>query len=1507
MHEWSLAMQVRCLRSLLLVAFLLVYPISFAQSASAQSSQDSLVPARITAPIDESSLVTLPGNVHPLALTGLDNGPAPVSMPANRLLLVLSRSMQQEADLQTYLQSIQDRNSPNYRKFLSPSEFGKRFGISDADLQTVQTWLTGHGFSVTRVTNGRSAIEFSGTVGQVQTAFHTSVHSYTANDLQFWASATDPRIPSALAPVVAGIASMNSLKPKAQFIRGPSGKYDAQTHTITPTYTIGNTTAGYYIFLGPADAATIYDTPTTLNANRSIAGYDGSGVTIGIAGDSNIDITQNANYRATFGLPAKATSVVIDGADPGENGDAVEAYLDTQVSGGIAPNANVILYTAANTTYQSGLFLAIARAIDDNQADILNVSFSGCEAAFGTAGNQLMNSLWEQAAAQGITVTVSTGDSGSAGCDNPNTQTTALNGLAVNGIASTPYNIAVGGTDYDILFSNFPTSFSTYIDTTNTLPNHRSALKYIPEEPWNDSTYPNTTILQNFPISVASHYESPDDIIAGGGGVSTVFPEPNWQTGFGSSSGRSLPDVSLLSGNGFYGAIWGICTDQDYDAQTSSFLADCAGNPSTGNSFNLTGVGGTSAAAPAFAGMLALVEQKVGSRLGQADYVLYHLANTTYSLVFHDVVTGDNSVLCQSGSPNCEAVNVVNTYYLSGYNAATGYDEASGLGSVDAGQMTNFWASVGFTATTSSLQLNGAATALNITHGQSVAVSDAVSGSSGTPSGNIALVDNLSPASQPNLEGIATFPLSSGAASGTTTALPGGTYQVTAHYGGDSTFAQSVSNAIPVTVAPESSSTTVKVAGYYDPSTGKAATTPYYGFIYLIDAQPYGNSASSANPNGAATGTVTFKAGTATLGTAPLSSQGVAELQNSTLPGGTDSITAAFPGDPSFQASTSAAVSFSVTPAPSVLNLTSDQTFYNVGDPAAITATFASSASSKNLDSLGVAPTGTVTFFDGTNPIGTASVTGTAGTAASFATGSATYTTNRLASGERMVTATYSGDSNYAPSSTSAPFGISVDNATTPMTVVPATSSVNIDQPLLVTATLPASGTLPAPTGTVVFSAVQLNGNTLGQVSPVQITNGTATFTFPANFLIIGPLNIYAFYTGDQYYAGVLALAPIQVHSSGTVSPTVKLTLPSAPIGSAFPVTVTISGPSGDPVPTGSVTIVGSSLTWPLVNGSASFTVSVPMPPGPNTVTLTYSGDTTYATTVFSGTVTRLGNTSISISPFNPTINTGQPLNLAVTVMGVTELPAPTGTITLSSGSYSSAAVALSAGATNFTIPANTLPVGSDAVTANYSGDINYPPDSDTDYVNVTTVPVGINLTASTVTITAGATTNNTSTITVTPQGGFTGSVTLSAAITAAPTSAQNYPSLSLGSTSPVNVTGPAATATLTITTTAPTSAALSPPKFFKDRWSIAAGFSLACLLLFGIPARRRAWRKMLGALALFLILLGGVSSCGGGGSSGGGGGGSGKSGTTTGTYTITVTGTSGSVSGSGTVILVVQ
>jgi subtilase family serine protease len=1423
-------------------------------------------------------------------------------MPASRLVLVLSRSTQQEAELQTWLQSVQDANSPSYRRFLSPEEFGKRFGVDDTDLRSVQNWLTGHGFTVSKVSKGRMAIEFSGSVGQIQATFHTSIHSYRVGGEQHWANASDPQIPRALASVIAGLAALNDFKPRAQFVRGPSGLYNSQTHTITPSYTVGSAYNGYYIFLGPEDAATIYNTPTALNANLTGTAYDGTGVTIGVAGDSNIDLTQNANYRATFGLAPNAPTVIVDGNDPGETGDAIEAYLDTQVAGGIAPNANIILYTAADTSLEPGLLLAIQRALDDNQADILNVSFGECEAQQGAAGNQQILNLWEQAAAQGIAITVSAGDSGSAGCDDQNTETVATQGLAVNGLGSTPYNISVGGTDFDVLYSNFPSSFTEYVNTTNTLPNHRSALQYIPEEPWNDSTYPNTSIAENKPISATSGNTGDDNIVAGGGGISSIYPVPAWQSSFATGAGRNMPDVSFLAGGGFYGAVWGVCTDQD------SIGVDCTAG-ATGNNFNLTGVGGTSASAPAFAGMLALVEQKTGARLGQADYALYDLAKTNYAAVFHDVTSGDNSVNCAESTGGC-AANSIGDFFMTGYNASTGYDLASGLGSANAIQLVNNWPVASFIATSSSLQLDGGTGALSITHGQSVQVSASVASAGTTPTGELSLVDNLSPALLPNHESIADFALANGTITGTTNSLPGGTYAVSAHYGGSSTFAASVSNAISVTVAPETSTTAITNVTFTDPATGKPTSTPSYGFSATIDAEPYGNSASAAKPNGAATGVISFQAGTTSLGTAALNAQGVAELRTSLLPGGANSLVASFPGDASFQASTSAPYPITIVPV-----ATSLQAGLQSATPPIWVGVQLSS------DSDGAAPTGTVTLMNGSTSVGTAvPIIGYAAARNYFAQGVANLQPTGLPAGTYNLSAVYSGDANYV-GSTSAPIAVTLPQAITAVVVSPSASTINLNQSLQVTVTPTPIKGVPLPTGTVTVTPSTNIGTQLSLV------NGTVTFTFPANSLFIGTETLTANYSGDTNYALNQGTASVIVTPSGTIKPTVTIAAPTkTTVPSPISFTITVTGPAGDPVPTGYVSgyigLPGTGLFYvkQLTNGIFTFD-NFDVAGGTNTITANYLGDTNYTGgSAAPATVEVFAYPSITFVVSAQTIVVNQPLTVNVSV-APRQTPIATGTVTITGGTaYTSSQVQLIGGAANFTIPANTLQVGEDNIVATYSGDPNYRSATGGTSVGVTAIPATFNLSGTSVTVSPGAITGNASTITLTPSGGFTGSVALTAAVTVSPAGAVDAPTLSFGATTPISITGANnGTATLTISTTpASTSCVAANIRKKAMPWYAEGGAVIACLLLVGIPARWRRVRTILGMLVLVLALASGVISCGGGGGGGGGNGGVGGGGgggctektdpgTTPGSYTVTVTGTTGATTATTAVNLTVQ
>ena len=291
-----------------------------------------------------------------------------------------------------------------------------------------------------------------------------------------------------------------------------------------------------------------------------------------------------------------------------------------------------------------------------------------------------------------------------------------------------------------------------------------------------------------------------------------------------------------------------------------------------------------------------------------------------------------------------------------------------------------------------------------------------------------------------------------------------------------------------------------------------------------------------------------------------------------------------------------------------------------------------------------------------------------------------------------------------------------------------------------------------------------------------------------------------------------------------------------------------------------------------------------------------------------SGNATQLAAPTVSVTPAASSVTTAQALSVSVAVSGGTGNQTPTGTVTLSSGSYTSAVATLNGGSVTINIPANSLAVGTDTLTVSYTPDTAsssvFSSASGTASVTVTSPSFALSSTA--VTVTPGATTGNTSAITVTPAGGFAGSVALTAAITSSPSGGQYPPTLSFGSTSPVSITGvTAGTATLTISTTAPSSASLVVPKHSGAPWYASGGAALACLLLFGIRARRRSWRTFLGMLAFLVALTGGVLACGGGG--GGGGGGNSNPGTTAGTYTVTVTGVSGSLTQTATVAVTVN
>ena len=692
--------------------------VTVAQSANVQS--------RISQVVDEKNLVTLNGNTHPLAASQFDRGEAPGNLPMNRMLLVLQHSPAQESVIRQLLAEQQNQSSPNFHRWLTPQQYGQMFGPSEQDVQKVTSWLQSHGFEVAHVSPGRHVIEFSGTASQVQEAFHTAIHHYSVNGEDHWANSSDPQIPAALASVVVGVKSLHNFQatPNSHYAglyrRDKTTGKTKQLSGPLFTFPSGCTaSAGNCLFgLGPTDFATIYNVLPLWTA-----GIDGTGESIAIVQESNINVSDIHQFRALFGLPANDPQIVLNGPDPGIiPGIEPEAVIDVSWSGAVAKGATIKLVVSASTNATEGIALSAQFIADNNIASISSMSFGQCELHLGTAGNQFWNAVWEQAAAEGISAFVSAGDGGSAGCDNFDVATEARDGLAVSGDASTPFNIAVGGTDFGGNF--FTAEPGLFWSATNDPTTQASALSYIPELPWNDncanslfsfiggSTDP--IVNCNNPAFAGFH-----NIVGGSGGRSSCisshggvspatctggYAKPSWQTGVGvpADGVRDIPDVSLFASNGFLGSFYIICE------------ADLT--PPPGETCNLNspfqdfeGFGGTSVSSPAFAGILALVDQKTNSRQGNANFVLYKLAAgenlancnvnagpflTSFpapSCIFNDITADTNTVPCKQGSPDCLREPPDQIGVLAGFNSGVGYDLTTGLGSVNAENLVNNW------------------------------------------------------------------------------------------------------------------------------------------------------------------------------------------------------------------------------------------------------------------------------------------------------------------------------------------------------------------------------------------------------------------------------------------------------------------------------------------------------------------------------------------------------------------------------------------------------------------------------------------------------------------------------------------------------------------------------------------------------------------------------------------------------------------------------------------------
>ena len=614
-------------------------------------------PDRVRKAVEAGATKTVSGSVHRLAQAQYDQGSVDPAMPMRDLKLVIKLSAEQQADLDQLLQDQQNPSSPNYQTWLTPEDYAARFGLSASDESKIAAWLASEGLQVDHSARGRNWIGFSGTAGQVEHALGAPVHQFRVDGSTRFAATAVPSVPEALSDVIGGFIGLDD------FTLQPI------TRTATP---VPNFNSGGLHFLAPADFATIY------NLNPLYAGgFDGTGQSIVVVGQSALSLTDIRAFRTRHGLPANDPKIgLYGGTDPGFTSSQVEGTLDVEWAGAIAPKATI------NYVYGTNAFSALIFAVEQNISPIITVSYGNCETDFS---NPVFRAVGQQANAQGITIFVASGDSGAAACNLNGDGPLATQGMGASFPAALPEVTAVGGTQ-------FVEGNGNYWAPTNS-PTFGSALSYIPEAAWNESNIANR-------------------LASTGGGKSAIFPRPTWQTGAAvpADGGRLVPDISLTA------------------ALHDPYLIVYGGF--------LTSVAGTSASSPAMAGIAAILNQyqiakgfSKATGLGNINPQLYRLAKSSPAM-FHDIVNGDNIVPCVQGSPDC-------TTGSFGYRAGPGYDMATGLGSIDANLFVTGWNSATNGVNVTLLADPGSRT-LNDSVALTARVLPA--SGTGTPTGNVAFV-----------------------------------------------------------------------------------------------------------------------------------------------------------------------------------------------------------------------------------------------------------------------------------------------------------------------------------------------------------------------------------------------------------------------------------------------------------------------------------------------------------------------------------------------------------------------------------------------------------------------------------------------------------------------------------------------------------------------------------------------------------------------------------------------
>ena len=601
--------------------------------------------------------VRLAGHLPRWANPAADAGPAAADTNLH-LTFVLSRAPQLQAAFTQLLADQQDPASPRYHQWLTPQQVGELYGPTQHDIDALSAWLTSRGLAPSEVSPSRIFVTVNGPASAVSAALSTSFQSFILNGEPRLSTTGDPALPAAFAAIVQSIDGLSDAPIQPM---GHGQAVSASSSGAQPRFTTNN--QNHYIT--PGDFSTIFDLNTPL-----FTGLTGLGQRVAIIGRSRVVGSDITEFEADTGLPSNSSpNIIVPGAgpDPGYSGggDQSEATMDVQRVLGTAPYAQVDLVILPNSG--GGIFTAAQYEVNTLNDPVMNISFGSCEANAGSASVKSWDSLFSQAAAEGISVLVCSMDSGAATCDAGFATAPATQQLSINALCSSSYVTCVGGTEFADTAN--PSLYWSSSNNSSLI----SALGYIPEGAWNE------------PGSAGSYV-----VAAGGGGASLYIQKPSWQTGVGvpADGARDVPDISFPSAehDAYYGCL-------------ASNGGNCANN-------YFEYFYGTSNAAPAMAGITALLNQRTGTgtRQGNLNPTLYRLAANPANGVFHDATVATSGVsgcsvsipsMCNNSTPSPTAL----TGGLAGYLLTTGYDLATGWGSIDGNNLLNAVGPAGFSIT----------------------------------------------------------------------------------------------------------------------------------------------------------------------------------------------------------------------------------------------------------------------------------------------------------------------------------------------------------------------------------------------------------------------------------------------------------------------------------------------------------------------------------------------------------------------------------------------------------------------------------------------------------------------------------------------------------------------------------------------------------------------------------------------------------------------------------------